>query len=289
MPIEEDELSVEPIEQLGAYKPTKSQIPTLFFIDGVRRTEASIALQLPNSPKVYRGIFASLCAGTLMVRYGGINLIQESLVYHHLKRYLFTDLEQNLLESFPKLKDTDFEPKFSDQDMSLAIMNELRSNLEINSAIKAIQESSKYQNSIVICDGTLDPSLSQTHCVGLIKNSQRAFVEPELLSKLGPSERSHIFAFLKDGKPYKYSWYVKLNDGSLENLIRLEIFACDSKTLYNIVNTCTYALPLLSSNPFQDQRSPQNLLPISSLERFLRHHLGSYKIIRSNIIKALRD
>ncbi|MEN3034399.1 MAG: hypothetical protein ABDH18_05370 [Aquificaceae bacterium] len=287
IPSEEEGLNVKLEETPGCYKPQEEPAPFVFFIDGVRRTEAVIAFQRPDSSKVYNGIFVSLCAGAIAVRHGNINLIKDSLFYFEQKKYLFTNFEQIPADLEQKIHLSGFEPRVVNQDLNLEIANQLRL-CELNTAIKAVEESSKYQDSIVICDGPLDYDLSNTFCIGIIKNSRRAFVEPEILSKLKKGERSHIFVLLKDEKPYKYSWYVKLREGGLENLIRLEVFICDRKTLYRLVNASTYMLPLMSSNPFQDQRSPQNLLPISALERFLRYYLGSYGIIRSNIIKTFR-
>jgi len=54
-----------------------------------------------------------------------------------------------------------------------------------------------------------------------------------------------------------------------------------------IANISAWLLPLFASTTFQDKRSPQNLLPIGSLENTLRRLLGPYKIIRNKIREVL--
>ena len=59
--------------------------------------------------------------------------------------------------------------------------------------------------------------------------------------------------------------------------------ASSTEAALRLAATCGALLPELKARRGLDQRAPQNLLPISALERFLRRKLGDERIIRRKL------
>jgi Uncharacterized protein conserved in bacteria len=83
----------------------------------------------------------------------------------------------------------------------------------------------------------------------------------------------------------KYTWYVKLAEGEgIGTLARLEAFGnLPKEKVKELADLTAGVLPMFASAPFQDPRSPQNLLPIKVLENTLRKHLGAPDIARKRL------
>ncbi|MFN3598414.1 MAG: DNA double-strand break repair nuclease NurA, partial [Aquificaceae bacterium] len=110
----------------------------------------------------------------------------------------------------------------------------------------------------------------------------------DILYQLKPGQRSPIVKVHyqqrqeEKEKVDKLTWYIKLSDQEgFHGIARIETFPRED--IKKIADISAYLLPLFASQPFQDRRAPQNLLPIGKLEKTLRHYLGSYSLIRRNI------
>ena len=284
---EESEGLVDLAEEPKPYdgEPLQERI-TVAFVDGVRRTEYAMYL-IDDSGSSYEGAFASLGAGAVLIELGKLNLVKESMLHSIVKRYLVVRGE---LQGIPQ-KSIGFEMRTTYEDVSKEINRIMREELEVSVARKLAKQ---VNPTLLICDGTLSNRLRGTTCVGYIKTIKKLFIrreEANLLAHLKRGQRTPIIKLHyqhrqeQKEKVEKYTWYVKLTDAEgVGSLARLEVFESVGLSMAkHIANLTAGILPMLVSTAYQDKRSPQNLLPIKSLENFLRRHLGSYSIVRREI------
>ncbi|MFN7064856.1 MAG: DNA double-strand break repair nuclease NurA [Aquificaceae bacterium] len=254
----------------------------LVFVDGVRRTEGLVHIKDDSSGEGFEGAFVSLGAGALRVSYGRLNLLGDSLVEKETRRILF------LRGSLPIRKVLDFDTVCVDGELSAEVNRYMKDKLEAEVALRAWK---RFPKDLLVCDGTLSYRLKNTSCIGFIKSIKRLYFDKRyinVLYQLKPGQRSPIIKVHYQQKQEekekvdKYTWYVKLsNHEGLHGLARVEAFPQEG--LGRIADLSAGLLHLFASQPFQDRRSPQNLLSIGSLERYLRQYLGSYHIIRREI------
>ena len=257
---------------------------SLVFIDGVRRTECLAYVRDEETGESFEGAFLSLGAGALRIEYGKLNLLRESLILHRVERLFFHKggiLVGELLG---------FRPYAVEGELSVEINRYMREELE---AEVALQIQKEVKDSIVICDGILSYKLRKTPFLGLVKSMKKLYMDRSylpLLYTLRLGQRSPIVKVHHQQEQEekervdKYTWYVKLTEHEgLQGLVRVEVFKRDFEEVKRLANISAGVLPLFASQSFQDRRSPQNLLPIGRLEKFLRLHLGPYRIIRRQI------
>ncbi|MDM7267022.1 MAG: DNA double-strand break repair nuclease NurA [Aquificaceae bacterium] len=292
-PVEIEPAEVEESEQFldfaeeprvyEGYRPEEGL--NLVFVDGVRRTECLAYIKDEETGESSEGAFVSLGAGALRVEYGRLNLIKESLIFSEVKRIMAfkgSFLLQSLLnfEAFPV-----------DGDISVKVNKYMRDELEAHIALQAYK---KFPKDLIICDGTLSYKLKNTPAIGFVKSIKRLYFDKKylnLLYSLKPGQRSPIIKIHYQQKQEekekvdKLTWYVKLsNHEGLHGIARVEVFPKkDFEKVKRLADLSAGLLPLFASTSFQDRRSPQNLLPIGRLEKFLRSHLGAYGIIRRRI------
>lgn len=263
---------------------------TIAFVDGVRRTEYALYL-MDESGVSYEGAFVSLGAGAVVAKLGRLNEVRESMYNPIVRRYMVL---KGALKDIPSLG-LGFEVRFTEDDISKEINRIMKEELEVSVARKVAKDGKPY---LLICDGTLSGKLRGTQCVGYIKTIKKLFMRKEdahLLSHLKRGQRTPIIkvhyqrAQEDKERVEKYTWYVKLTDEEgMGSLARLEVFEKVSmETVKRIADITAGILPMLVSSVFQDRRAPQNLLPIKSLENFLRRHLGSYSLVRRQIEKLI--
>lgn len=253
---------------------------SVVFVDGVRRTECLAYIKDQQTGEGFEGAFVSLGAGALKINYGRTNRIEESLVVKKIERLLiFRGRAQ--LESF-----LGFRPYGVEGELSAEVNRYMREELESKVAFRAFKELTP---TLLLCDGPLSNKLSNTPCLGLVKNIKKLYMNPshiDLLYSLRKGQRSPIIKLQQEqeGKE-KYTWYVKLSSHEgLYGLVRVELFPQkNEERIRELADLSAGILPLFASQSFQDRRSPQNLLPIGKLEKFLRQHLGAYRLMRRKI------
>ncbi len=254
---------------------------SLVFIDGVRRTECLAYVRDEETGESFEGAFLSLGAGALRIEYGRLNPLRESLILHRVERLFFHKggiLVDELLG---------FRPYAVEGELSVEINRYMREELEAEVALQIQRE---VKDSIVICDGPLSYKLKNTSFLGLVKSIKRLYIDRShlpLLYTLRLGQRSPILKVnyqQEEEQKDKYTWYVRLTEHEgLHGIVRVETFEGNFEEVKRLANISAGVLPLFASQSFQDRRSPQNLLPIGRLEKFLRLHLGPYRIIRRQI------
>jgi hypothetical protein len=145
---------------------------------------------------------------------------------------------------------------------------------------------------LVVADGALGV-LEPLPVIGFIKSHQRAYLSPDLepvVRALEPGERTPVFSFGVI-RP-RYSWYLRLAGGPGQHpwagVARCEVTAAvPLARAVELADVTARHLPRFASKPYWDPRAPQNLVPISGLERRLWHLLGDRELVYRRIRSAL--
>ena len=284
--MEESEQFLDFAEEPGIYQ---GKVPeegfSVIFVDGVRRTEYLFYIRDEETGDSSEGIFVSVAAGAMKVEYGRLNLLRESFLLNHVERLMVFRGRAFTGELLG------FRPYNVDGELSVEVNRYMKEELESKVALKAYR-ANKF--TLLVCDGTLSYKLKNTPCLGFVKSIKRLYMNKlyvNILYSLSVGQRSPILKTHyqqrqeEKEKIDKYTWYIKLsNHGGLHGLARVEVFPQkDFESVKRLADLSAGILPLFASQSFQDRRSPQNLLPIGKLEKFLRLHLGSYGIIRRQI------
>ena len=142
---------------------------------------------------------------------------------------------------------------------------------------------------LIVFDGPLRGQKDR-QCVGYIKTHHKFYLPNEVQGILGSLEygqRTPLF-FLSGGPDGRWSWYLRLpgpRDHPLAGIVRLELpgtgTAAEAAARAEVVSAC---LPRFASEPHKEARAPQNLYPISGIERELRRRLGDAQLLE----RALR-
>ncbi|WP_448588622.1 DNA double-strand break repair nuclease NurA [Thermocrinis sp.] len=263
---------------------------TIAFVDGVRRIDYTAYVWDDVNKASYEGIFATIGAGAILLKPNSLNLLENSLCEQTVKRVFAVngDLDKG------EFKNLDYQIEaITDREISLGLLGILREE----EAKVARKVWTKKRPHLIVCDGTLKYRIKGANCVGFIKTIKKLFLNKEqayLLQELKKGERTPIIRVHHQTKveereeSEKYTWYVKLSDTEgMGSLARIEIFKeQDFEKIRRIANLTAGILPLFASTPFQDPRSPQNLLPIRVLENMLRKYLGVSNMARRKLQEA---
>lgn len=132
---------------------------------------------------------------------------------------------------------------------------------------------------LLVIDGPLRGRGHLPNAVGLVKTHHVAYLpaaQHAVVERLAPGERTPLFA---TGSAFsRYAWYCRLPGGGATpwaGVVRLEASA--DLAVAEAVLLAERASALLgrfASEPHKEPRAPQNLYPISGLERELRRRLG---------------
>ena len=147
---------------------------------------------------------------------------------------------------------------------------------------------------LVLLDGPLAVMRPRPQrIVGFIKAHHARYLSTEdetILGELRCGERTPLFAF---GEPRpRYSWYLRLcqlerSHHPWHGLVRCETPASVGRsTAVALAEMTAQLLPRFASEPYWDPRAPQNLVPVVSLERHMRHLLGDRELITRTIRSA---
>lgn len=246
----------------------------VLFVDGVRRVEARVWLHEADGT-ARPAICASYAAGA--VRCEGAAQVQPMQV----ERGLFTssgsaEPVETAAGRFPvRLAKAD-----TIEGLALALQEHM-ARAERHVAETACAASAA---GLIIVDGPLRGSLGSADAVGYVKTHHIAYLPPEpnaMIGRLAAGQRSPLFML---GSSWaRLAWYFRLPggpDAPWAGVVRGEcapdIPVPEATALADHV---TISLQRFASEPHKEPRAPQNLYPISGLERELRHRLGDPQFI----------
>jgi hypothetical protein len=271
--------AVEP----GADYPRPERI---YFVDGVRRIEARIIVDDDSGP-IIRGLFGSVGVGAVRVEMNNATFEEMTT-----RRYLVVGSGISPEQEQIKIGDNHmlFESCSVADRGPIAPISGLQNLMRTEEA--ALAENLAKKSSYVFADGPLTyfSGVKQT-AVGVIKRLVEPYLSAthfNLVRLLRTGQRTPLFVITK-GKYDRYSWYLRVGnprvmDHDMAGVLRLEVRSgLGLVGAVELANMSAGCIPHFVGEWFRDPRSPQNLLPIGSLEQELRHRLGDALAIRRAI------
>lgn len=138
---------------------------------------------------------------------------------------------------------------------------------------------------------TTHHSLKESPVVGYVKTLHTRYLPPEqhrVLYALKAGQRSPLFRIGSK----QISWYMSLSnpapmDTPLAGIVRLEVLSHQVQSsiapVQKLAERLARILPALILSRHEDPRSPQNLLPIHTLEKQLKMRMGNQRLIQRSI------
>ena len=259
-------------------RPAPGTVPvaSAMFVDGVRRIDARVWLT-GDDGESSQGICASYAAGAVLCEGGRAEVIDARVERGTFARATdgFDAIEASIGTGRIRFVAV---PVPTDQIDQLSIrLQEAMGRLEVEAAEAAGDGRAA---ELVMVDGPLRALHRVPGTVGYVKHHEAGYGAPvvrAVLARLAQGERTPVFRM---GERFaRYSWYVRLPGSGpaypLAGVVRCEVAARDPiETVVVQADRVTASLPRFASAPHKDPRAPQNLYPISGLERVLRRRLG---------------
>lgn len=286
------ETDVEGIEW-SAVEPQERERPeVIHFVDGVRRVEARIILD-DESGRIIRGLFGSAGVGTVRVE-KSVATFQELRVQRCLVVGAGVSPDDSAIADARMLTvgnaELSFEPVPVPENTPAAAVEGLQ--YVMRNAEARLAEELASESGCVFADGPLHyfTDINQP-VVGVIKRLVEPYLPAthfDLVRQLRIGQRTPLFAITK-GQHARYSWYLRVGtpramDHDVAGVLRLEVRSgIGLERAVALADLSASCIPGFAGDSFRDPRSPQNLLPIGSLENELRHRLGDAFAIRRAI------
>lgn len=264
---------------------------TILFVDGVRRVEARLWISEDDGDAA-PGLCASYAAGVVRSTRNAA-----AVEVAEVRRALLSTSEDaaDIVTRLGTWTAVHAKPDPSKQVfdvLSLALQQKL-AELEIICAANARAATGAGDDDLLVIDGPLHGRTKVPRAIGAIKSHQSAYLPADLnrvVGTLEAGERTPIFLLGTTWE--RYSWYLRLPGGGgspWAGIVRVEcspdLSVEDAVALASLSQA---VLPRYASEAFKDPRAPQNLYPISGLEKTLRHRLGDPALLRRALISAPR-
>jgi hypothetical protein len=291
------ETDVEGIGWRALEPQPRARPEPIHFVDGVRRVEARIILD-DESGRIIRGLFGSIGVGT--VRVERLATFQEIRIQRCMVVGAGVSPEAETIKQAQFLKignaELIFESVAVPDNTPAAAVAGLQNCMR--DAEARLAEELSTESACVFADGPLTYfSGIKQPAVGVIKRLVEPYLPApqfELVRQLRTGQRTPLFVITK-AKYDRYSWYLRVGmpramDHDVAGVLRLEVRSgIGLERAVEIADLSASCLPSFAGDSFRDPRSPQNLLPIGSLENELRHRLGDSLAIRRAIeVKLFR-
>ncbi|AEH50929.1 hypothetical protein [Pseudothermotoga thermarum] len=164
-------------------------------------------------------------------------------------------------------------------------------------------EVEKYlDQAIVIKDGSIDFTTPAFRLpfgpFGLVKNIEKAYLDMKTFLSLGQMKRGErsrsIKVKLSEPDYERVMTYLKLVDSpGLKGLVRLEavvevdVFESSSEKIFELFDQLAKTLPNLTADASFIARMPENIFPVSYLEKCLEKFFYDRDYVHWNVVKAL--
>ena len=268
--------------------PSVDEEATIYFVDGVRRIDARI--WVTDGPRVLPGSCATVAAGVVACSPG--SAVIHDIAVRHLVLTPPTDTAADIDTEFGRYEHVEITTG-SPEDLYLGIHEEMT---RLESQTMPDLDGEELSDSLIVFDGPLR-GRSTPGAVGLIKTQHVQYLELDQQStviELRAGQRTPLFVIGK-GRFARWSWYLRL-PGPLTHgwagIVRCEMPTASSDheagvaAAAQLANRVSAALPRFASEPHKEHRAPQNLYPISGLERTLRNRLGDQRLLQRGLRRA---
>ena len=261
--------------------PETPKPAAIHFVDGVRRIDARVWITHDDG-MTRLGICASYAAG--VVRCGQ----RAEVIDAQVRRQLVSTAGAPALVT----RAGRFEPcaaaKDAIDELLIALQGQL-GQLEVQVAARNVPE-----DALLVLDGPVSRGRHQIpDALGYVKTHQVRYLPAslsEVVSGLKPGERTPIF--LTQTTWSRYSWYLRLPGGEghpWSGVVRCEASAEGEVGKFRrLADQSAAVLPAYASERHKEPRAPQNLYPISTLERELRRRLGDVAYVHRELRRSAR-
>jgi hypothetical protein len=267
--------------------PTTPVWDTVLFVDGVRRIDAIGLAGEGSGPDgtPAMGLFASYAAGAVCCRPGLAELVDVEV-----RRAVFSGDPRtaDLVTTAGRYSGVSVRMKVDPppaQQLSQAIQDDMRdTERQLSQRVRAGLPATD----ILVVDGPLTRDVRLPRTLGYAKTHGTYYLPVELnrvVGELGPCQRTPVF-----GIGDRFSWYLKLPGGAgapWAGVVRVECWAdVPIDSAIELAAGSQASLGRYASCEYKDARAPQNLYPISGLERELRRRLGDQRLLHRAIRRA---
>ncbi len=254
------------------------------FVDGVRRAEATL-YRSDEDGGMARGIAGSHGCGAVVCEPG------ERPVFAHCDaRRLVVWGSGTIAELPPVAGGWSWTAVSTPGEQPDAPLQELQ--LRMRETEGRLAESLCIEGYVTVVDGPLNFVRSRdVPVIGFVKTQHSPHLPPEQHRKvpgLRAGQRTSLFS-----KREVYSCYLRLTDRDEHSspwagIVRLEIPASTGlQAAAEAADRAAVTLPRYAGVPHVDPRAPQNLQPVGSLERHLRHLLGDPGLAMRSVREAV--
>lgn len=279
-----DDVSVEVEMAAADWRPIAASSATrepavVLFADGVRRVEAKVWIDQSDG-EVWPGICASYAAGVVAC--------------DGTARLADVEVERGLFTAAPSAAAIEsrhgtFAVKMAasgNPDVLSLRLQECMAAAEVAVAhrVRASGRAGNDTDDLLVVDGPLRGRQHLARTVGMIKTHNVAYLPPEqnrVVGALRAGERTPVFTIGASWS--RHSWYLRLpggEDAPWAGVVRCEATAdLAVPDVVALAETTAAVLPRYASERYKESRAPQNLYPISGLERELRRRLGDPELI----------
>jgi hypothetical protein len=267
-----------PAAEWGAVAaPTSRTSPAIVrFVDGVRRVEARVWIDDADG-EACPGICASYAAGVVACD-GSARVVDVDV-----QRGLFTAASAAVaIESRHARFDVRMTASDTPDVLSLALQERMTATeLAVAQRVRA---AAPVDDDLLVVDGPLRGRQHLPRTVGMVKTHNVTYLAPEqnrVVALLRPGERTPVFTIGTSWS--RHSWYLCLPGG--EDAPWAGVVRCEASSdlaaadVIELADTTAAVLPRFASEPYKEARAPQNLYPITGLERELRRRLGDAELI----------
>ena len=287
-----------PAARWRAVDPPSGLVPpaALLFVDGVRRIEARVWIddETPDGTvhptgalEASAALCASYAAGVVCCCHG-----QAHLVKAEPRRGLFTVASHAAdIATWAGTYTAERTKPASGRPLAETLSQLLQrrlTDLEVEVAATARSALAGHgvpdQDDLLIVDGPLRERQHLPRALGYIKSHRASYLPPDLNALVGtlePGQRTPVF--LMGTSWDRHSWYLRLprtGGPPWAGVVRVEcsadLLVADVVRLAGLSQVC---LARFASTRYKDPRAPQNLYPISGLERELRRRLGDPRLL----------
>ena len=269
--------------------PTPEPLPPIAFVDGVQRLDAwaDVEAEAQADPgaapaaddgALGEALFASYLAGAVSIEAGTACFVPPPPV----SRAVFGAGPGEPIAGYRRV-DTEGRPEDA--------LQAARDALEVGVA-SMLGAELEPAGGLLVLDGPLHERGHVPGALGLVKSHRVDYLDDPSLrrvrSGLVAGQRTPVFAL--DSGWQRWSWYVRVagTEWGWGGLVRCEASAQAAlDRVVELADLSARALPRFASSPVKDPRAPQNLVPIGSLERWLRHRLGEREVLERRLRRAL--
>ncbi len=283
---------------LTARQEALKALGDLVFLDGILRMHQRFIFEHQQRYE-YAGLGTAI-VGAMRLRPGQPLSIKDALFAPQVRRCLLINQDFALAEAsqipgipyafesygFKRTDDQDAEASQLPDSALLAAMR--ASEKDYLNAIMSQCEAQHLAVTLIV-DGPLQKQSTRSNLpvVGFVKTLHTQYLPPEqqaILPRLQAGQRSPLFQI----GDKQVSWYLRLSpldslDHALSGIVRLEVIShriqAEIPRVQALADHLALVLPQLTLGRHEDPRSPQNLLPIHTLEKQLKMRLGNRQLL----------